>query len=507
MIISKNQTVILGAPGCGKTTALLHLVDECFKSGVKPHEVAFVSFSKRAATEALERACSKFGFTKAQLPFFRTLHSLAFHQLGLRSNEVMSAQDYNKLGKLLKAPFSMFTQASTPEVVADFYSEKKGDYMLFLDALARSRMQDISDTYHTEHNYKVGKHEFIRFAETYEEFRRHHNLLDFTDMLHSFVSHGMPVNVKVAFIDEAQDLSKLQWEVCKVAFTACERVVIAGDDDQAIFKWAGADIESFLALGGTKVVLTKSHRLPVAVHDFAQRIILQVPKRFEKDFSPRPEPGILKKFKTLESLPFEKEGNWLWLGRNTSALADFERVLRAKSIPYMTKHGSSIKIEHTRAIQAWEALRSGKSLLPRDIQICLDYIKGAKKFSKKELVSEDAVDKTYITVKFSVDCELIWHDALTGIKIEQREYYLSMMRRGHKLTETPKHLISTIHGAKGMEADNVVLLSIMGANTHDAYLKCKDDEQRVFYVGATRAKHNLFIVDNQTPRSFKFPHI
>ena len=50
------------------------------------------------------------------------------------------------------------------------------------------------------------------------------------------------------FIDEAQDLSLLQWEMVRKIWSRAEKTYIAGDDDQAIFKWAGADVDHFIAL-------------------------------------------------------------------------------------------------------------------------------------------------------------------------------------------------------------------------------------------------------------------
>ena len=53
----------------------------------------------------------------------------------------------------------------------------------------------------------------------------------------------------VVFIDEAQDLSLMQWDMAKTIWDKSEDNYIAGDDDQAIFKWAGADV-NFITLGG-----------------------------------------------------------------------------------------------------------------------------------------------------------------------------------------------------------------------------------------------------------------
>jgi DNA helicase-2/ATP-dependent DNA helicase PcrA len=58
----------------------------------------------------------------------------------------------------------------------------------------------------------------------------------------------------------------------------------------------------------------------------------------------------------------------------------------------------------------------------------------------------------------------------------------------------PKIRLSTIHAAKGAEADEVVLLTEMSNRTREIYEKEPDLERRVFYVGITRAKDTLTIV-------------
>jgi hypothetical protein len=221
---------------------------------------------------------------------------------------------------------------------------------------------------------------------------------------------------------------------------------------------------------------------------------------------------LVKRVREARHVPLSHDGSWLWLARNTVSLKDIEELLRHHNVPYQTKIGTSIKPLHVATIQIWEALRKGKEVSVQDALLCYDHIKvgeGLARDAKKKLnkLKDEMLTIELLTKDYGLQRQDIWHDALTNIKIEQREYYLSMMRRGVKLTEAPLHTISTIHGAKGAEADNVVLLSDMGKNTFDAYSKNPDDERRVFYVGVTRSKRNLFIVEPTGLRGFKFPHI
>jgi superfamily I DNA/RNA helicase len=88
----------------------------------------------------------------------------------------------------------------------------------------------------------------------------------------------------------------------------------------------------------------------------------------------------------------------------------------------------------------------------------------------------------------------IWHEALSKIGEDKREYAISLLRRGQKLRGHVPIRLSTIHGAKGGEADNVLLLTDLSSKFAGEYSTNPDAIHRLFYVGITRAKQNLHIV-------------
>ena len=74
-------------------------------------------------------------------------------------------------------------------------------------------------------------------------------------------------------VDEAQDLTPLQWDLVVKLSKAVDRVYIAGDDDQAIYEWNGADVTLFQTFPGKSLVLKKSVRLNKNIHHFSKVFI------------------------------------------------------------------------------------------------------------------------------------------------------------------------------------------------------------------------------------------
>ncbi len=110
--------------------------------------------------------------------------------------------------------------------------------------------------------------------------------MDFTDMVEKYVKEIDPPEYKVFIVDEAQDLTPLQWEfVNKVAATS-KRVYLAGDDDQAIYEWNGAKVRCFLDFPGKIFILNKSYRLNEVILNFSKEILKFITERQEKDFTP-----------------------------------------------------------------------------------------------------------------------------------------------------------------------------------------------------------------------------
>ena len=88
----------------------------------------------------------------------------------------------------------------------------------------------------------------------------------------------------------------------------------------------------------------------------------------------------------------------------------------------------------------------------------------------------------------------VWYEAFDSAPLKQIKYIRKMRANGEQLNKKPRIFLSTIHGVKGGEAENVVLLTDLSNNTQKSMDRYPDDENRLFYVGATRTKDHLHII-------------
>jgi superfamily I DNA/RNA helicase len=93
--------------------------------------------------------------------------------------------------------------------------------------------------------------------------------------------------------------------------------------------------------------------------------------------------------------------------------------------------------------------------------------------------------------------DMIWSEALDRIPDRERAYITALLRRGEKFNAKPRIKLSTIHGTKGGEAENVVLFTDLTSSAIQSSVRGPhpQDIHRVFYVAVTRTKQNLFIVE------------
>jgi hypothetical protein len=179
-------------------------------------------------------------------------------------------------------------------------------------------------------------------------------------------------------------------------------------------------------------------------------------------------------------------------------LNDMHQWLKSEGILFERHGHRSIPEKIVNCVLGWETLRKGERVhgsVVRNIYKHLDPSFIAR--GHKSLPTLD--DEGFYTLEdlkqnHGLLTDAIWHQALTKIDEGRRDYIIALLRRGTKITGKAHVKLSTIHGAKGGEADNVLLMMDLSSRFSEEYHKNPDDINRLAYVGITRARQSLHLV-------------
>lgn len=539
---ARGEHQIFGAPGTGKTSTLSAWIERA-ASSFGSDRVVLTSFTTAAAKELASR--------KLPIPAERiaTLHAHAYRAIG-KPKLVETDKDLIKQWNEAHPHFALGTgNVDVDDPLADEtpVGAGAGDEVFGKYQLLRARMA----------NWQM--YPLVRaFGEVWEAFKRDTHSIDFTDMIERAYNdvHFAPGNPLVMFVDEAQDMTKLEWALVRKWGKNALHFVVAGDDDQCIYAFKGASAETFFETDlpdERKHVLKQSHRVPVAVHEMANRWIASLDKRHPKVYRPRvdkegnPVQGDLRWF---------PDANFL---RARSMITDAEQYLdQGKSVMFLTTcaymlgeikkelrtRGHVFHNPFRRKRGDWNPLGKGKG-----VEALLSYLApqlrglgavGDKDWAKvannplwtkQELVtfiSQLSVSK-FLIRGASKEIENLEDEQVYGIQFDgwlqdihdllrmaggdlnwflekvskanesKYEYLCGVARaRGHQvLTEQPKIIIGTIHSVKGGEADVVYLMPDLSRRGYDSYTNpvTRGEVVRQMYVGMTRCRDTLVLCD------------
>jgi DNA helicase-2/ATP-dependent DNA helicase PcrA len=481
---------IFGPPGTGKTTTLLNHVDEYIKKGTPLNKIGYFAFTRKAANEAKERMLEKNpDLDKKDLPYFQTLHSFAFHTLGMSEDNVMQPVHYEQIGKELNL---RVTDSGDESGYLDFNSE-------YFKLINKARVKNISvesefntNEWSRDVDYETLGHVYLN----YNHFKKAKNLDDFNDMIQKFVLQKEKCKeFDVIFIDEAQDLSPIQWEMFDVLKEKTKDIYLAGDDDQAIFAWAGADVKRFLNEPADEQVLPYSNRVPKNVQDLSNVILNRIHTRKKKDYFPKKGlQGSVKHIYNMDHIDLTK-GHWLILTRTVYRSDEISKQLRQNNLYYKNRFGKSFNTRLYKAILNFGSLCKGAALSSADSKELSEFVSRSPKFKDTQ--------NLYKLQDFDYQPTDIWYNIFTKADQQECYYIRTMLGNGEKLSQNPRIEVSTIHAAKGGECDNVILVLDNAKKIRDSVennIEKADEEHRVWYVGSTRAKENLYLLKPKKER-------
>ena len=472
-----------GPPGTGKTYRLISRAKAYVRKYKMPlNRIGYFAFTKKAADEAKTRM----PFEDKKLTYFRTLHSLAFECLEMDKEDIMQPYHYEELGKSLNLQVKFYDRYNKDE---SFYLGFENPYFQIIQR-AFNKCIDLKEEFNLEeHDPKhidwttldhINKNLF-NYKDKKEKF-------EFNDMIQMLINKPEKIpEFDVIFIDEAQDLSPLQWKLFDILKTKTKDMYLAGDDDQAIFAWAGADVSRFIKEPAKEKVLIYSKRISRTVQEQSMIAIGNISGvKKNKKYNPRDYEGLCEEIYNLDEIDLTK-GKWLILARTVSKLLKIENILKEKGLYFESNRGKSITVSLYKAVKNYERWRKGAELTEEETNDIKGYI-GNVRWNKKEN----------------------WFDAFALAdkdEQEQKEYLVRLFENKEDLESKARIWVSTIHAIKGGEQDNLILCTDLGDKIIKSMNRSDDkadEEHRVWYVAYTRARNNLYLfkLANKTRKAY-----
>ena len=529
---------LIGAAGSGKTTELLRIMEAALpKLGGDPLRLGFASFTRAARAEAVGRAAAAWNVPPALLDsdgWFRTVHSTARRCLGLASGQLIGATvaDIEWVSNAVGVKVSTSIDDDTGR--QRFVGGQAGaalecwararNTLLPLDEIVR-RMRRLDDDVP---DYAA----VVRFVERYEMAKRIEDRLDFADLLLRFAGfrasprdgvervepEGELPQVAAWIFDEQQDASPLLDAACKRLASAesVAWVYAAGDPFQAVFGFAGSSAECFLGWPADKErIMPKSYRCPAPILELGERCLRRMHRGyFDRNVAPADHEGTVTDC-DLET-PCSRarpDESWLFIARTNYEANRLYASLHAAGKP--AKWVSQQDATTTRGIglAALYALEKGKHVSGVEWARAIELLPCTNKDKEPMLARgvKTGWGKRHADdwdVIFPTDLEQVGATAPLVERIRTGRWCglvdRGEMWRGHaekwgpELVANTKIRVGTVHSVKGMEADNVALLTTIGKRVEQGREDCQDqhdEECRIAYVGVTRARRNLYVVN------------
>lgn len=571
----KKRYKILGGPGCGKTTEILKMLKRNFEAGMHFDQVLMIGFAKATVENLQERAVKdktlSLFLTEKQAESIKTIHKFCKDHLN-------NFQIFNESAKETFKSLIKTDPDNWPKILTDYDQrddiavgwteehDKKFGAIMNLIGLAKHSLgfekaykvngkyviekdplQRIFHFYDEDSSYSRVRYKRPEISYVYQNFKKfkdHYQMIDFDDMLEKTLVKNIEFKpYKLVLVDEAQDLSKLEWQVISKIARNTEELILVGDDDQSIYGWKGSDARIFQKWPCKKECirsLPKTYRLPKPVYDVVMKIQGEIQTRlgttFECDPSKEGSFGFIDSLRVLAN-SIDSKSDVIMCARTNTLATNFKKFcidhgLIFKEKNYVHDRGTSFRTifdqeDRKELIQAWNTLKTGGFIQGRQ------YLKMVKKLApgliehgKKGALEhadtqppelqdpdlylsfQDIKDKYY----FRGDVKSEWFDVLkfetSSVLFRDNEHLNSYLRycweKDNTLESNIK--IAPIHSVKGMEADIVIVDSNWGPNSLKSYnsgsRKQEDEETRVSYVATSRPKKHLRIYQHNQKNVF-----
>lgn len=510
---------VIGSPGCGKTTYLYHLIGEACKK-YDPERIGAVSHTKNAVEEIKDRIIKKTDIPIELLSHAKTIHGQCFHLLELKKGQVAETtskiKEFNEQYPQWELPFEVRGSEDDDlvESMIDRYRKIDNKKKFIKMQILRNQLIPV-DTWPIE--IKALYRDWIEFLDANAYY-------DYTKMLEEVYIRRLAPMIDILFVDESQDLTRLQLNILLMWSEDTINTTFCGDANQAIFRFAGAESSVFKNLEHQWFNnLKQSWRVPKRVKDYAMRVLRQANDREEVEYLPTEREGNVVRCGVPDlSLP----GSHMIITRCNRHLLKWKKLLLESGWLWHNPYRND-KSYNPCAAKSWKALniylklKDKEDITLSELNKLIDQLyarkclkKGFKeRYKRKEItiplpeskkMGLDYLMSTGIFTPDFINFKIPLWDKINLTK--QQEKIISLI--GEKEVKDPKKaIIGTIHSVKGGEADNVwvdLSTSIIALKEMQTDIKAYNDEIKVAYVACTRARNTLGLMTAQGFNNYIF---
>lgn len=306
--------------------------------------------------------------------------------------------------------------------------------------------------------------------------------IDFADQIYIPVIKNLPMmKYDYVFVDEMQDVSKIQISMIHKSLTPKGKLIAIGDRNQAIYGFRGASTEAFDAI----IDLFKCDVLPLSVSYRCAKSIVQEANKIVKDMLPR-DNAPDGKISSLSSWDHSDiKPNSMVLCRNNAPLIDLMYYLMKNNIPAKLNNNDNGKpllslITELKAktiptllskLNDWEISMTNK-LIKKNMAFMIDSILDKSSCLKTIIknTNPSTIEHLNKTIQNLFDSTIPDKNAV---------------------------LLSSCHRSKGLESNTVYFLDPHLLPSKHAKKPWEfEQESNLKYVAITRAKNELFFINS-----------
>jgi len=512
---------LIGTAGSGKTTALIDMIGEVAQRGFGALDIGFVSFTRSARLEAAQRAESVLGMSSEHLMtrgWFKTIHAVCYHAIGVGKDALLTGN---------KATSEWFQQELNAPVAFDTDGNVSGETphgrVIKAWSVARAKMVPIKELYPSMSSWDLA------FLDRFESAKRIDGRLDFTDIIAQFAGYmfdaavgpyridpvGDVPNVPVWFHDEMQDASKLLGQCFGRLIENADLVYLAGDPFQSIHTHGGADPSIFMSWPvDEQTIMPKTWRCREKVYELGERCLTTCSDYFDRGVKSVKDGGEIIKATLSPSLvsSIDPRESWLILARTNRQARQLINMFKNVGPWFGLKVGAWMSEKLVNDLFCFHELAKGNAITAGEWHSVIKRYKvkyEGEAIFKRGYKSEwkDAVPQGLAGSMAVIEelgewgatdylIELIKYRRISVIEPRAEEFARFLDEFGAECLMFPSVGIGNIHSSKGMEADNVLIVTSVGQIVHKTMTETaegRDAEQRLAYVAVTRAKDKVIL--------------